>query len=383
MVKNRQNSYSSPRTTLFAGFSLAFVLGVAPRGQLELRRGSSGPLIRVLSGIDPLALRDYENFGESAPVLQVAPHMTCGEVFFAMATRGNWIERSAFYQEWARPQGLHEIAAIKFLHETGTFGVLVCAPKESSCRKTAADAPRLLQRLAPHLQRAMRVHLRMHQLCAENQAALDALDLLTSAVFIVDAQAHIQFANRAAEEVLRQSDGVMAGPNGMRAFQSTQTIELHALVARAAGIGQEVAVGGAMTIERPSLKRAYQVLVSPLSVRPSWAFVAPSSAVAVVLIVDPELPAQDVEEQLRAFYGLTPAEARVARAVGRGDDLNAVADSLGVLPSTARTHLHHVFQKTETRTQAELVRLVERTPVVARITSRSAVPQFFFRRNPE
>jgi DNA-binding CsgD family transcriptional regulator len=66
------------------------------------------------------------------------------------------------------------------------------------------------------------------------------------------------------------------------------------------------------------------------------------------------------------FYGLTAAEARLACAVGRGEGVTAVAEAFGVLPSTARTHLHHVFLKTGAGTQAALVRMVEQTAFIRR-----------------
>ncbi len=202
----------------------------------------------------------------------------------------------------------------------------------------------------------------LHRPCVEEQTARDVLDLLTLALFVVDARAHVHFANRAAEDMLRQSDGIHTGPLGLSASQTGQTKQLGALVAQATRTGQEIAVGGAMTIERPSSKHAYQVLVSPLSARSDWADIAPSGAAAVVFVSDPDGAPTNVEAQLRTFYALTPAEARLACALGAGGNINAVAEAMGVLPSTARTHLHHVFQKTETRSQAELVRLVERTP---------------------
>ena len=70
------------------------------------------------------------------------------------------------------------------------------------------------------------------------------------------------------------------------------------------------------------------------------------------------------EEQIRAFYGLTRAEARIACAVGKGDGISAVAEPLGVLPSTARTHPRHAFLKTGTQGQAELVRLVDQMALI-------------------
>jgi DNA-binding CsgD family transcriptional regulator len=43
-----------------------------------------------------------------------------------------------------------------------------------------------------------------------------------------------------------------------------------------------------------------------------------------------------------------------------GDGIQACADRLGITRATARTHLAHIFRKTGTNRQAELVRLLSR-----------------------
>lgn len=57
-------------------------------------------------------------------------------------------------------------------------------------------------------------------------------------------------------------------------------------------------------------------------------------------------------------YGLSPAQARVAAFVADGLSVVEIADRLGISPSTARTHLNRIFDKTGVRTQSSLVRLL-------------------------
>lgn len=63
-------------------------------------------------------------------------------------------------------------------------------------------------------------------------------------------------------------------------------------------------------------------------------------------------------EWLSRDFGLTRAEAVFAVEILKGDGLLATARRLGVALTTVRTHLAHVFDKTGTRRQAELVRLI-------------------------
>jgi DNA-binding CsgD family transcriptional regulator len=57
-------------------------------------------------------------------------------------------------------------------------------------------------------------------------------------------------------------------------------------------------------------------------------------------------------------YEFTPAEARVFEALLGGRTVGSVARTLGVGEATVKTHLQHIFDKTDTRRQIDLVRLL-------------------------
>ena len=57
-------------------------------------------------------------------------------------------------------------------------------------------------------------------------------------------------------------------------------------------------------------------------------------------------------------YRITPAESRVLMMLAQGMLLQETADALGVSLPTVKTHLAHVFAKTGTKRQTDLVRLV-------------------------
>ena len=57
------------------------------------------------------------------------------------------------------------------------------------------------------------------------------------------------------------------------------------------------------------------------------------------------------------LYGLTPAEERVFDLIIAGKSTEDISRTLAVAPSTLRTHLLHVFEKTGRRSRADLVKL--------------------------
>ncbi|MGH9353638.1 MAG: helix-turn-helix transcriptional regulator, partial [Terriglobia bacterium] len=113
---------------------------------------------------------------------------------------------------------------------------------------------------------------------------------------------------------------------------------------------------GVMRAHRESGKKPYAILVAPVSRNyPALSPVRPS---VCVVITDPEsiraLPVQD----LRAAFGLTEAEARLAALLATGAELRDAAAELNITYGTARVRLAEIFQKTDTRRQGELVKVL-------------------------
>lgn len=57
-------------------------------------------------------------------------------------------------------------------------------------------------------------------------------------------------------------------------------------------------------------------------------------------------------------FGMTPTEARVASLLTQGRALQQIAKELGISRTTVAFHMRHIFQKTRTNRQAELVALL-------------------------
>jgi DNA-binding CsgD family transcriptional regulator len=67
-------------------------------------------------------------------------------------------------------------------------------------------------------------------------------------------------------------------------------------------------------------------------------------------------------EVLRRVYGLTPAQAAVARGLFAGHSVEQTARALDLSRNTVRTHLKQIFTKCEVNSQAELLHLLAMGP---------------------
>jgi DNA-binding CsgD family transcriptional regulator len=61
---------------------------------------------------------------------------------------------------------------------------------------------------------------------------------------------------------------------------------------------------------------------------------------------------------LMSIFNLTPAEARLASRLSSGASIEEIAAELSIAYETSRTQLKSIFQKTNTRRQAQLVALL-------------------------
>jgi DNA-binding CsgD family transcriptional regulator len=147
------------------------------------------------------------------------------------------------------------------------------------------------------------------------------------------------------------------GGRRLRAAGIDQTRALRRLIGQAAGSrGEALASGGALRLVSTS---GASLLASVTPLRAAAAWNAGGRPAVFVLLSRVDQDAPPTPAHLRALFDVTPAEAAVAGRIMRGDGVQAASRALRIAPTTLRTHLSRVFEKTETHRQAELVRLLQ------------------------
>jgi DNA-binding CsgD family transcriptional regulator len=266
--------------------------------------------------------------------------------------------RTDIFNDWYKPQGAEALMRTNLLIE-GPVSTVVTVGRRYSEGNFGTTEVRLFTALIPHLQRAVQLQLRLAGVDGPPTGTAEMLNRLLQGVLLVDAGARVIFANSAAERMLRAGGGVALGRDGLRAETPGETRLLRRIIADCAEPRDELGGdGGRVRLSREN-RAPLTALVIPHRARFAWIDVAQPRA--ILFITDPEEAAVVRRESLRQDFGLTPAEAGFTREVLKADGLQAAADRLGISLTTARTHLAHVFDKTGTHRQAELVRLILRT----------------------
>ncbi len=265
------------------------------------------------------------------------------------------LNKSEYYNDYWKPQKIRSAAAsVVFLDEERFMALNINGARDDAYDDFAA----LLRRLAPHLRRAVQVqgHLAAATIARDNVEA--ALDQLKAGIFLIDDQKRLQHMNAAATRMLRAGPPFSATASGRlhlgtptedAAFQRAITEAIATSLSKGRGAGADLRVGRDGRVD-------LSVVVAPIG-RRADAF-AGHRTVVLIIVRDPEDAMPRLARTLAALYALTPAEARLLEAIGRGDAVGDYADANRVSVNTVRSQIKSIQAKTDTRRLSELVRLV-------------------------
>ena len=267
--------------------------------------------------------------------------------------------RTEFHAGFLRPYDMEAGLFVRLTNGPIPTSFLVAAPRRSTSFDTA-ERVQLVSALVPHFQQALSAQSHLREIARGDGDLIRALDVVRHGIVVVATGSRVVHMNSAAERILSHRDGLRLRSGNIEATQSAADTELHRGLAGALGerhCGSRT--GDAFTCRRPSGKRPYVIHVLPFQSAPADA----AEVRALVVIMDPEQNPEPPPMLLRRLYGFTNAEAEVALRVVRGDGLKPIAEDMSLSMATIKTHLHHVFDKTGTHRQAELIRfLLDITP---------------------
>lgn len=262
-------------------------------------------------------------------------------------------ESSGFFETWARPSGQTDYAGVAVLNspERFVFVGLARGPRKGAFND---DELGRLAEIAPHVRRAARIWIALGAAEEERRTLEAAFDQIAQAVFLCDADGRLRYANLAGSEFLQRNAGLAARDGVLTCADEAAAARLTGAIRSAA---RREAAGADLRVAVPASNKTepMTLLVSPLTAtldRP-----APRAEVMIVA-VGAGAVAQASVQRLRDYFGMTRTEALLTLQVSKGAGIKAAAKALNIAPTTARTHLSRVFDKTGVRSQVELANLV-------------------------
>lgn len=193
---------------------------------------------------------------------------------------------------------------------------------------------------------------------ADAQARLSFLHLFSTlgrAAILCEEGGRVVGANIGAERHLGRALNVTSGR--LTAAQPDDQRLLSRVLSAALSGGDRLGLE-AVAIRRPDAETPLLIQALPVTTMLGRA------TSAVVLVTDPEDPARTEVAQALQLLGLTPAEAKVAAAVGSGLSPRETAAAVGNTEKTVRQTLSQVYSKLGIRRQSELAKIVGRLELV-------------------
>ncbi len=269
--------------------------------------------------------------------------------------------RTEFYNDYLRPQQCYQrICGV--VTRSGPYLECVAINRARNTEPFGVDDKPFLSHLVPHVERALQLHRQVLRHRAENESFLDLLDRLSVATLIVDGDGRPMVLNHVAENLLQEQDGLLLRQGHLAASSRAENQHLMRMITEAttmtAGVGRTP--GGHLAVSRPSGNHPLMLLISPVNGAMTETMRSARGG-ALIITKDPEKEGTGGACMFANLYGLTPAEERLARLILDGSGLAEAALRIGISRNTARSQMKQIYAKTDTHSQADLIRLHART----------------------
>ena len=257
------------------------------------------------------------------------------------------LKSDPFYREHIYPRGLGHAAATTFVLPTQDR-LLVSLERELARGPVETVAIERLDALRPHIARSVFMAARLQ--LERARAASATLAALGLPALVVDDKGKVLAANPLIEALTdichwRAHDRVVLSDKAADQLLSDALTTINH--ARGSCV-RSFPVRDAQA----SVTRVAHVVPVCLSARDIF-----SRCVAVLALTPVTLPQAPPIELVQSLFDLTPAEARVARDLASGKAVETIAVDRGVSPSTVRTQVRGVLEKTGCSRQIDVVAL--------------------------
>ncbi|MBK8990929.1 MAG: helix-turn-helix transcriptional regulator [Gammaproteobacteria bacterium] len=265
------------------------------------------------------------------------------------------LEQTELYKLCMAPGGMHDSLGAD-VEVDGIVEAQLRVSRARGARSFGKRETQLCTLLLPHLERAVRIYMRLHRVESERALYAGAISQLAVGTVILDARGAVSATNTLADGILAARDGLWVAEGVLRVQNPREAAELRRILgelAESQRAGQP-ALAQALRISRPSGRADLGLVLRPLPATDESQGVAGIA----VFVSDPEERSDAPVQVLVKLFGFTPTEALVAIQLANGLNIDDAAAELGMTRNTARAHLRSVFNKTGISRQPALVRLI-------------------------
>ncbi|MEQ9533369.1 helix-turn-helix transcriptional regulator [Marinobacter salarius] len=254
---------------------------------------------------------------------------------------------------WAEAVGMGDSAGMLVTRENGT-NVVFMANRHQDFGPYTDDELLQMNLLAPHIENAVALHLKLYQSNSDNENLAMALNHVNKPLVVFNALGSIAQANDAARNLLTHTGNLFIGED-QRLHSSDKRLsrKLHDAISTC------IVHSHKGHLDTPTLfihngPERLAICLTPLVAES----VENNGVLAELFSFDIE-PVPDLE-RIQTLFQCTPAEAAVAAALIQGLGAGAIAEEKQISIHTARQHIKNLLAKNGYRKQTELVAMLVR-----------------------
>jgi DNA-binding CsgD family transcriptional regulator len=322
------------------------------------RPSGARPICQYAVGVEPEWLARIPEFGPEMLELwggleQIQRYPVDEPIVNSLAIDRAMVSENRYLKEW-EARGMVDAVVTFIVRDATLFGSVGFNRHQSAgaVRKQEVDGLRLL---SPHFRRAVTISNLFDMKSIEAATFGSALDSFAFGIILVDERLGIVHANKAAADILKHGDLIRSDKGRVSLPDNAASAALERAVGQAA---RDEAGLGPMGIGIPARRDGEPSVIHVLPLRKGTTRGnLAQRAAAALFIAQAASPPRTPIDALALIYDLTPAESRIFEMIAAGGTQAAISRTLGIAPSTVKTHVLHLFEKTGCTRQADLLRL--------------------------